>query len=231
MKINLHPMIQKLVWLTLALTLAGCNALPAAAPQAAEPEAAQDFDALHTEVAKNAILNLTLEAALAEKDSPAAQSPTVIVVTATPEEQPTLEATPFALATALPTATTRSTTGGGGWRPSATSAYTDQAKLVAQSPKDYTWMDPNESFDARWTFKNTGKRQWNSDFYIRHQSGFKAEKDNIFFFSSNPKVNETVEIVVDMRAPAQSGHHVTYWQLINDDGTSFFRFYLVINVR
>ncbi len=231
MKIYMHPLMRKLVWLALALTLAGCGVLPAAAPPPAEPEATPDFDALRTEVARAVILNLTLEAAQAMQDTPTTQ-PTIIIVTATAEEESSLTATPFVLATALPTATTRpATSGSGSWRPTATSDYTDQAKLVAQSPKDYTWMDPNEPFDARWTFKNTGKRQWNNDFYIRHLSGFKAEKGNTFYFPSNPKVNETVEVVVDMRAPSQSGHHVTYWQLINDDGTPILRFYLVINVR
>ncbi|MDZ4159970.1 MAG: NBR1-Ig-like domain-containing protein [Anaerolineaceae bacterium] len=224
MKACLHP-IWTLVCLALLLALAGCATLPAAAP-ASQPT--PDFEALHTEIAKYVSLNLTLEAALTQIPSatPLPATPAVIVSV----EQPTPTLPTATIVTVIPIATSKPSSGGGTFKPTPTSSYTDQARVVSQSPKDYTFLKPGQDFDAKWVIKNTGKRAWNSSFYYRHDGGLSGALTNRYFIPRYPAVGETVELVVDMVAPNEPGHYTTYWELVNDDGTAFFRFYLVFNV-
>jgi len=44
------------------------------------------------------------------------------------------------------------------------------------------------------------------------------------------KKNESTSFRVDFVAPSQPGRYESNWALINDDGTAFFNFFIVINV-
>jgi hypothetical protein len=206
--------------------ISACNvnsSTPAAAPST------PDLSIVRTEAVQTAMAELTSEAQ---------SNPTQTTVpppdTATPlppTEEPTQ--TPLPTLTVFPTPTKSSSGGGGGnIYPTQTSSYVDQATLVAQSPADYTYIKPGGDFDGAWTFKNTGRRAWNKQFYIKWKSGnLKSNTSDLYFLPKDVPVNDTIQMTADFIAPKDPGTYTSNWVLINDDGVAFSSFYIVINVK
>ena len=160
-----------LVLLTSLLLLAGCSLAGTPAAAAPEQQPSPDLDQVRTEAAQTVVARVTFQAAL----TPSATLPPP--PTETPLPAPT-EAAPAVqvdapTSTAVPTLTRPVTSGGGGGsvKATATSSYTDQAKILSTSPQDYTNMPAGRDFDAVWVLKNVGKRAWDPTFYIRHAGG------------------------------------------------------------
>lgn len=207
------------------LVLAGCNtAQPAPAQPAATLAPTTDLSIVRTQAAQTVVAAITADA-LANP-------------TAVPTEIPTQTALPSATpvpATVTPVASltpTRQASGGGGGGyvgPTAT-AYTDRALLTSQSIRDGAQFPTGYDFDVSWTFKNTGFRDWNNDFYIKYLSGDLKPKHDIYMLPAVVKKNDSVSMVVDFVAPGTPGRYESNWALYNDDGTIFYRFFIVINV-
>lgn len=226
--------------LALVFILAACST-PTAVVQPT-----QDIPAVRTEAAQTVIAKLTIEAAL----NPTATDAPTEAPTEAPE--PTAEAT----ATEAPTATTAPTateapaqaatatnvpvvqptvvTGGGSGAvyPTATRrSGPDLAQLVSQEPKDGTVFNPSADFDGVWTFKNIGTSTWTTDYDIRFVSGTNYASSALFAMPNEVKPGETVRIILDMKAPPTAGRTVSNWELVNENGASFAKFYLVIDVQ
>lgn len=210
------------------LVLAGCNtAQPAPAQPTAPPAPTTDLGVVRTQAAQTVVAQITADA-LANP-------------TAVPTEAPTQTAMPSATlapatSTPAPTLTpTRSSSGGGGGGgggyvgPTAT-AYTDRAVLTGQSIADGAQFPTGYDFDVSWTFKNTGYRDWNTQFYIKFLSGDLKPKNDIYMLPKAVKKNESISITADFLAPSTPGRYESNWALYNDDGTQIYHFFIVINV-
>ena len=220
-----------LVLLTSLLLLAGCSLAGTPAAAAPEQQPSPDLDLVRTEAAQTVVARVTFQAAL----TPSATLPPP--PTETPLPAPS-EAAPAVqvdapTSTAVPTLTRPVTSGGGGGsvKATATSSYTDQAKILSTSPQDYSNMPAGRDFDAVWVFKNVGKRAWDTTFYIRHAGGnLEGANTDLVFLPKDVPVNGSVEMTVDFNAPSTPGAYTSYWELVNDDGVAFYRFYITINV-
>jgi len=221
-----------IIWtslLILVVTVMGCAPVPAAEPV---PAPTLDMNEIRTEVAQIVYAELTAQAAANPTVEPT-QEPTQAPQ---PAEAADVEAAATALPTftPLPTATTKAVVSSG--KPAPTqNTYTDQATLVNLKPANWTFLESNYAFDAVWVIKNTGKRVWNEDFYFKGVDLKGNEFGPTYLPNSNLGINDTVELVVDMVAPAyvEGGRntHTAYIHVINDDGVSFFSSSLSITVQ
>ena len=184
----------------------------------------QDMAALHTEVAQTVIAQMTVEAALHPSATP-------LQPTNTTAPKPTN--TPFQtlVAPTLPAVATATQAVHWVVQPTATKTYyTDACVLQSTSPADYSVMDPGVDFDAKWTIKNTGARDWNTAFYITKVTG-DLGPSGTFYLSNTVAKTDSYTFTVDMTAPNEAGTYNGTYKLVNDDGTAICQFYAVVTVK
>lgn len=178
----------------------------------------QDMNLVRTQAAQTVVAEMTLqnvapnEAKLPEVTATVLPSPTV-------EMQVTPNPTVLATAAIYLTPT---------WTP-APKDY--QAELVSQQPDDFTYFSAEEEFNAFFTFKNTGSRDWTKDFFIRHKKGPKLSLKEQYNLPNIIHAGETGQAIANMRAPTDPGPYIMYWELAGPDGTAFYTFYIIVNVK
>ena len=191
----------------------------------------QDIPAVRTEVAKTVVAKVTIEAALNPSATPAAAQ--VMVVTATPDAAAPTATKAASAATLVPTL--RPATGGvsGGFikATSTRRAGPDLAQILAQEPGDGARYNAGVSFDAKFTFKNTGTSTWTNGFEYRFASGTNLSDRTRYTVPATVKPGETVTLVIDMLAPASAGRYTSHWELVNINGDVFYQFFVVIDVN
>lgn len=156
-------------------------------------------------------------------------SVTPLVVTATPLPE-TATATPVpATATPLPTNTSTPTvtplpptatrTPG---RPTATLIPCYWVGFVADiTIPDGAVLKPNESFRKIWRLKNIGSCTWTSDFALSFHSGTPMSAPDVKALGVNVLPGQTVDVSVDLVAPAAEGSYTANFWLRNSDGVPF----------
>lgn len=86
--------------------------------------------------------------------------------------------------------------------------------LTSQSPANGTVFNPNTDFDAHWTVKNTGGKNWSATSVdVIYVSGRKFYKKSAYDLSATVKAGNSYTVVVDMIAPKNSGSYTTHWGL------------------
>lgn len=212
------------VFILLAVLLtAGCNTpAPTTAPTAAPT---QDLAPVMTMAAQTVIAKIT-EDALANPTATAL--PPTATEAATPTAAPTLTLAPTVTSTPV-----KSGGGGGGniIYPTSTSSYTDSALIVKTEPTDGSVFAPGYDFDVIWTVKNTGKRDWTSEFYYKFIDGNWEPESKEIRYTGALDTGDTVKLVVDFQAPQTAGRYTSNWGIVNDDGVVFARMYIVIYVQ
>lgn len=140
---------------------------------------------------------------------------------------PSITPLPSPTATTPPTATlARSATPS----PSATAALitgtpgagtVNQAQWVSQSVADGTIFAPGESFSMTWTIKNAGTSTWTAGYMLRFFSGnaFGAPSENLIGQDVLP--GGTIDITVEMTAPATPGDYRSDWVMATDSRGNF----------
>lgn len=88
--------------------------------------------------------------------------------------------------------------------------------IVYQDPADNSSKKKGETFDMRWTIKNTSKDPWRADSVdINFVSGDRMHSGNDardFPYDVGP--NGMLDLVVSMTAPSTSGSYVSNWRLV-----------------
>ncbi len=197
-----------------AMLLASCTtAQPTQAPQPTVDTEAT-LSVVRTEAAA------TVEAQLASQPT-ATQLPTATQPPATATEAPTatLEVLPTATLPPAPTAVPTKTAapGGGVIAPTWTASPAPyQCTITSSAPASGATFAPNADFDGRWTLKNSGNQAWmNYDIDYRWaETGATLHTGAaVFDLPSNVQPGESVDIVVDMKAPDTVGSYTTTWVL------------------
>jgi hypothetical protein len=191
----------RFIVLALAVLLASCN-LPSSVP------ATESANAVLTAAAQTVEASLT-QAALA--------NPSTLQATATkPAALPTAT-----LAGALPTTL-----------PAATATQNcDKAEFVTDvTIPDGTDLDPNESFVKTWRLKNIGTCSWTPSYAVVFNSGDAMSGPATQALTGNVNPGQTVDISVNLKAPASSGAYKGWWGLRNASGSTFAQFYVDIKV-
>ncbi|MHC1784731.1 MAG: NBR1-Ig-like domain-containing protein [Anaerolineaceae bacterium] len=204
--------------LVMSISLAACGGQ-------APVEPTVDLSMVKTDAVSTVIAQMTADAPRITATSQPT-STTAIINTAT---LPALATA--APAVVLPTATkTRIIYSGGAAAPTV-NTYVDQGQLVYQNPTDGTVLAPGQDFDAIWTIKNIGRRDWNDQFYFKYLTG--TPEGVLFDHDMLPKVarGDSVTVTVDMIAPQEPGTYTSQWGLVNDDAIVFFKFFITIVVK
>jgi hypothetical protein len=199
-KKRLYFPLAALILAALACNMPGAGEQPG--PNAAFTAAAQTVEVKLTEAA------LTQAAPGAITDTPA-QAPT-----STPG--PTLS-----------TAATSTTSAG-----TATGSSTcDRAQFVTDvTVADGTNFDANATFTKTWRIRNTGTCAWTPSYSLAFASGNSMSGPGSVSLAGNVDPGQTVDISVNMTAPASPGSYTGYWKLRNAAGTSFITLTVVIQV-
>lgn len=191
--------------LALMLLLSACN-LPGGG---GEDAAAQ----VQTAAAETVSAQLTQNSAL----TPSA--------TNTPLATATLAATntPSAV-TPLPTNTASS---GGG----VASGNCDVIAFVSDvTVPDGTDMAPDATFTKTWRIRNAGTCTWSTGYSVVFSSGNSMGGPATQALGSSVTPNSTIDISVNLKAPATNGTYTGYWALRNATGQTFGSFYVIIDV-
>lgn len=190
--------------LGLSLILAACRT---PAPETPEPTQA-DPNAVFTAAAQTAEAMMA-EMAAFTPSPPAATVPPTEAPQATSTPQPT-EAVPATSPTVAAAVTAGAVTTG------------DKAEFVSDvTVPDGTNFQPNETFIKTWQLQNAGTTTWTTSYSLVFVSGAQMNSP-----ASVPLPNEvapggTVDISVNMTAPADPGSYRGYWNLQNTAGQFF----------
>ena len=195
-----------------ALLLAGCSG------QAETPAPTLDIRPGQTQTAQYAVLQHTLQAGAAA----VAQLTELARPTATVTFAPTR--TPFPSATPRPSSI-----------PTATLPPSPTALLVSPTPgrcdaadfvmdlsvPDNTLFRPGEAFTKVWRVRNSGSCEWTADYALVFSSGAQMGAPDEVALPGVVAPGATVDISLDLTAPAESGTYTGFWALRNAAGSLF----------
>jgi hypothetical protein len=230
-------MLSKSIKLPLFAMLSFALLLNACAPGVATADPQQAADAIATAVELTVIARST---EMALQVPPTEVPPTATFTeTSTPILPPTPipTNTPFVLPTTSGGGTSGGSGGGGGG--GGGSSQTDKlaCAVVAQKPYDGQFIyKPGDSFDVKWTIKNTGTQTWEAGWafqYLSDSNGRLSPTPN-HTLGSDVKRGETITLLIEVTAPNTSGRDketfVEQWTIIGD-GVKFCRPYIAIFVQ
>jgi hypothetical protein len=206
-----------LLWFTtLALIMACAPALVTPSVPTMDPGAVGTF------IAQTVAAASTQTAASIPTFTP---SPTVTPTVVTETPLPTATSTIiFILSTPTPLVLPSSTT-------ASTSSENYSCQITRVSPANGTTFDPRDSFDAFWTVRNNGQKNWdrNSVDYV-YSSGDKIHTISGYDLSENVRTGNSIDLGVDMQAPKNSGNYSTTW-IMRAGNKTFCTLTLSIRVR
>jgi hypothetical protein len=86
---------------------------------------------------------------------------------------------------------------------------------------DGTTMAPGAQFTKTWRLKNIGTCAWSTSYQLVFFSGDQMGASSSATFPKNVAVGETVDISINMTAPAVAGSYRGYWMFKNANGALF----------
>ncbi len=167
----------------------------------------------------------TLQASVTPDITPTFPSPpsaTPDGATHTPEPSATPAATPTAGVTAEPTTPAESPTPGTALPVATGAAGENAAEFVSDvTVPDGTTFTPGEAFVKTWRVKNAGTATWGEGYVFAFATGAQMGGPASLPLPNSVAPGETVDISVDLTAPAALGSHTGFWQFRNAAGEPF----------
>jgi len=166
-----------------------------------------------------------------KQDSAAVQTAAALTVQAqltqtAPLATPTFTLVPFPtlpLASPSPTATLAPAA-------TATSSCDNASFITDVTYPDNTVVNAGDSFTKTWRLKNIGACSWTSSYAIVFMNGESMAGPSAQALVGNVNPGQTVDLSVDLTAPATNGTHTGNWGLRNAAGVIFSHFYVQIIV-
>ena len=98
----------------------------------------------------------------------------------------------------------------------------DRAQFVRDvSIPDGTVLAPGATFTKTWRLRNVGTCAWNTNYQLVFFSGEQMGAASSAAFPQNVAVGQTVDISINMTAPATAGSYRGYWMFKNANGQLF----------
>ncbi len=181
------------------LILAGCSsATPTIMPTT-------DTNTLRTEVAATVLARVTQDRAL----NPSPTSTATFPPTSTPTQATIAPSTGVAGVTATLSSLT----------PEA--GTENKAEWVSQSIADKTVFAPRETFAMTWRLKNTGTSTWTANYILRFFGGDPFGSPQEVPLNRIVSPGETVDISLQMKAPARLGKYTSVWVMSTANRSNF----------
>jgi hypothetical protein len=222
-------MMKKMMMMTmlvLTLLVSACGLTPT---QMAAPAPTQDvgptLNAVRTEAVQTAEADMANQAAPTEPAPAATLAPTATELPS-PTAVPTLPPADTLAPTLVPTSTRAVVSG-------ATAVPANYDCSVSNvSPQYLAEFAPRGEMDGKWTVKNSGSKTWGApDVDVIYVAGEEMQQyTDTYNLSKDVAPGESVDIVVDLLAPALPGIYKTTWGLAMG-GTPFCTFNLTIQVK
>ncbi len=172
--------------------------LPACQRSSSEDDAAATLNPLYTQQALTVAALSTLSASTPRTPTPIA----LFTPTSVPQAQPTQ-----AVSTPVPGGLT---------------GFCDAAQYVADvTVPDDTVMAPNFAFTKTWRLKNVGTCTWTTSYRVDFDSGNPMSAVFPVNLPNSVAPGQTVDVSVNLVAPATSGSYQGNWKLKNASGTAF----------
>ena len=98
----------------------------------------------------------------------------------------------------------------------------DRAQFIADvTVPDGTIINAGTAFKKTWRLKNVGTCAWTTSYQLVFFSGQQMDAPSSAAFPQNVGVGQTVDVSVDMKAPALPGSYRGYWMFKNANGALF----------
>jgi len=105
---------------------------------------------------------------------------------------------------------------------SVSAAACDHVQFIADvTVPDGAKYEPGAAFKKTWRLKNIGTCTWTTSYSLVFDSGAQMGAPASIKFPSEVKPGQTMDINVDMTAPATAGHYRGYWKFKNASGVLF----------
>ena len=188
-----------LIWLTALAVIMAC--VPTFSTPAPVPTL--DPGAINTYIALTAEVAATQTAAAIPTLTPSITLTSTPRFTKTPEPSATntfiwIAVSPTSLGAAL----------------TVTSNKSYACDVISATPANGTNFDPRKSFDAKWSIKNIGKKEWDkNDADFIYVSGDKLNLQDGYDFKKTVGVGVTVDLTVAMQARKNPGTYTTNWAI------------------
>ena len=115
--------------------------------------------------------------------------------------------------------------------PPTSTQICDKAQFVADMTiPDGTVLTPGETFTKTWRIKNVGTCSWTPSYTVIFDHGEQMSGPSTQAMVGNVNPGQTIDISVNLKAPATDNHYVGYWKLRNASGVTFTNFYVDIKV-
>jgi hypothetical protein len=196
--VNMQPRSLKLVisMFCLALFLSACKG------SQPTPTPTTDIEALKNAAAQTASAFLTATALAVPNQTATPTTPTLTPAPATP--------TPNQTATLAVPGTSTATAG---------VSLGEYAVFVADvTVPDGTTYNPGEVFTKTWRIKNAGNSTWTPGYALVFVSGDKLSAPDRMGLLANVSPGASVDISVNMAAPANAGSYRGFWRIMNTSG-------------
>lgn len=95
------------------------------------------------------------------------------------------------------------------------------ATLVSETIPDGTVLATGEYFFKRWYLRNDGECTWNQDYELLYWNGDLMGGYIEYPFTNIALPGETIEIPIQLQAPATPGTYTGYWMLRSKSGYTF----------
>ena len=94
-------------------------------------------------------------------------------------------------------------------------------ELQSADPRGYKGFHPNEEFDAHFTVKNTGGKEWSpAKETYRFINGTAMQKNgSSFAIPGSTQLLHTLSITIDMKAPGIPGRYTSTWSFEHSQST------------
>jgi len=98
----------------------------------------------------------------------------------------------------------------------------DAAAFVGDvSIPDGTLLSANQTFTKTWRLKNIGSCTWSKDYGLAFTEGNSMGSASVTYLTASVQPNQTVDISLNLTAPAQPGAYRGNWKLRNPNGVIF----------
>ncbi|MCK6539099.1 MAG: hypothetical protein L6Q26_03485 [Anaerolineales bacterium] len=104
----------------------------------------------------------------------------------------------------------------------ASAATCDWAQFIADvTVPDGAKYEPGATFKKTWRLKNIGTCTWTTSYSLVFDSGAQMGAPASVSFPANVAPGQTIDVSVDMTAPATAGRYIGYWKFKNASGVLF----------
>ena len=107
----------------------------------------------------------------------------------------------------------------------------DRAQFITDvTVPDGTTFSAGDTFTKTWRIKNIGACSWTPSYTLFFASGDAMNGPSSIALSGNVNPGQSVDISVNLTAPAASGEYTGNWKLRNASGLAFTNMFVTINV-